>query len=62
MGASCAGHRTPEEARRLDELVEPLQERSEVVCERCGQPGHERDSRPIHLTLCDTCDAEVMQA
>lgn len=27
-----------EEGRRLDELIEPLRDRSKAVCERCGQP------------------------
>lgn len=56
------GSWTSDEARRLDDLIEPLQERSESICERCGQPGHERDSRPIMLTLCDCCEADVPRA
>lgn len=56
------GSWTDDEARALDGLIEPMQERSEETCERCGRPGRERDSRPILLTLCDTCEAEVLKA
>jgi hypothetical protein len=51
-----------EELRALKSLVEPFQQRSEETCERCGRPGRERDSRPILLTLCDACEAEVLKA
>jgi hypothetical protein len=56
------GNWTSEELSSLDGLVEPFQERSEEICERCGSPGRERDSRPILLTLCDACEAEVLKA
>ena len=52
---------TADELGLLDELIEPLQERSEDVCERCGAPGQLRESRPVILTLCDRCDAEVLE-
>ena len=52
---------TADELGLLDELIEPLQERSEDVCERCGAPGQMRESRPVILTLCDRCDAEVLE-
>jgi hypothetical protein len=55
------GSWTPDEASALDDLIEPLQARSEEVCERCGAEGQLRESRPILLTLCDACDDAVMK-
>jgi len=51
-----------EELSALDALIEPLEERSEEICERCGGRGCERDTRPILLTLCDSCEDAVPPA
>ena len=59
---AAPGSWTSAELSSLNGLVEPFQERSEEICERCGRRGRERDSRPILLTLCDACEAEVLKA
>jgi hypothetical protein len=52
--------RTPEtadwttaELSQLDRITDRYRDRSEAVCEWCGQPGELRTGRTIMLTLCD---------
>ncbi|MGW2562502.1 hypothetical protein ACWCXB_25265 [Streptomyces sp. NPDC001514] len=53
------GDWTVAESARLGELVQRFRRLSATVCERCGEAGGLRDSRPIELTLCDACDSAV---
>ncbi|WP_055619905.1 hypothetical protein [Streptomyces sp. JHA19] len=53
------GNWTSAEHARLDAIIEAFARRSEEICERCGAAGALRETRRIHLTLCDACEAEV---
>lgn len=50
---------TPEEAARLEALVAEFTAASERICERCGNDGTLRETRPIELILCDACEPVV---
>lgn len=46
-----------DEALELEQIIREYTRRSESTCEYCGAAGELRDSRTMHLTLCDRCDA-----
>ncbi|WP_190144021.1 hypothetical protein [Streptomyces glebosus] len=50
---------TSDERDRFDTLVAEFTAASEYVCERCGNAGMLRETRPIELTLCDSCESCV---
>ncbi|MFF0105609.1 hypothetical protein [Streptomyces hirsutus] len=53
------GNWTSDEAVRLNALVAEFTAASEHICERCGNPGTLRETRPIELTLCGACESCV---
>jgi hypothetical protein len=53
------GNWTSDEADRLRALLDEFREASEHVCERCGDVGSLRETRPIELTLCDLCESVI---
>ncbi|MFE7385537.1 hypothetical protein ACFU9F_34840 [Streptomyces zhihengii] len=53
------GDWTSAEYARLGTLADAFADRSETVCERCGDGGLLRESRRIHLVLCDRCETQV---
>ncbi|MFC0600211.1 hypothetical protein [Streptomyces palmae] len=53
------GNWTSDEAHRLDALVAEFVAISKHTCERCGNAGTLRETRPIELTLCDACESVV---
>ncbi|QDQ15562.1 hypothetical protein [Streptomyces spectabilis] len=53
------GNWTHAEYARLSAVTDVFTTRSEGICERCGANGSLRESRRIHLVLCDRCEALV---
>lgn len=53
------GKWTYAEHARLDAVTEAFADRSEDICERCGGDGSLRESRRVHLVLCDRCESLV---
>ncbi|MBL3670954.1 hypothetical protein JL475_34410 [Streptomyces sp. M2CJ-2] len=53
------GNWTSDEAVRLNALVAEFTAASKHICERCGNAGTLRETRPIELTLCDACESCV---
>ncbi|MEU2232390.1 hypothetical protein [Streptomyces vietnamensis] len=49
------------EVDRLHALVAEFTAASEHICERCGNAGTLRETRPIELTLCGVCESVVGQ-
>lgn len=53
------GNWTADEFARLHAVTDGFADRSEAVCERCGTDGALRESRLMHLVLCDACETIV---
>lgn len=53
------GKWTYAERARLDAVTEAFADRSEDICERCGGDGSLRESRRVHVVLCDRCESLV---
>ncbi|MET8446076.1 hypothetical protein [Streptomyces sp. NPDC005209] len=50
---------TDAESDRFHAVIQVFVDRSTVTCERCGAAGSLRESRRIHLVLCDGCETLV---
>lgn len=53
------GDWTDAEHSRLRVVTSAFSSRSKRICERCGAEGSLRESRRIHLVLCDHCETLV---
>lgn len=53
------GNWTDTEHSRLQAVTDAFAHRSEGICERCGADGSLRESRRVHLVLCDRCETLV---
>lgn len=53
------GNWTEAERARLHAVTDAFADRSEDICERCGADGSLRESRRVHLVLCDRCETIV---
>jgi hypothetical protein len=53
------GNWTGAEYSRLHAVTDAFADRSAGVCERCGADGSLRESRRVHLVLCDQCETLV---
>ncbi|MGW5047459.1 hypothetical protein [Streptomyces griseoluteus] len=53
------GNWSDAEHSRLHAVTDAFADRSEGICERCAAEGSLRESRRVHLVLCDRCETLV---